>query len=375
MLTRPTRGPSSGTQGPGPRLWRGVRRRPSPQPCRVLLCIALLAVVPQARASDDMRALFDEANVLKDGDACDAAVPLFERVAEQGAGDVVAYARYNAGICLEGLGRADEARAHYDALVDENALPEGMLSSALFRRALLDVIPGVFTREARRDLMRVRRMESGALERAQVDLQLARLDSLSDHPRAALRRVLRAGKVLDQAGDDVERDRRGAPLDWYRAEAAVIRGTLWAQSAARTRVTLRPRGAITKRIGQRAEAMSAAEGHFAVAAGFPFRWAPQALYDLGLAWLEASEDLHTLWMESLTYLESRPDDVTIATLAVWLEARVPPQFRKAAQSWELCVQSSQVLGMARDVAAQCQSQLDAIVGRSELQPRRGLSPP
>jgi len=383
VLTRPMRGPSLGTYRSAHRSGRS-RRRPL-RPVLISLCIlhSLAATFPaQASQPVPIAALFAEAVALKEAGACDEAVVLFGTVTAQTAddptsetSDLLSYSLYNAGVCLEELGFPEAARDEYDELLRRTPHPDDLLPSALFRRALLDVVPGTPTKQARKDLLRTRRLEKGELERAQVDLQLARLDSLSKRPHAALRRVLRAGQVLERMGDDLERDRRGAPLDWYRAEAALIRGTLWLDRASQTQVGLNPRRSVSRRMEQRAHAMSQAEGHLALAAGLPFRWAPQALHDLGQGWRQTSEALHALWEESQTLRDSNPNDLEVTVLATWLETRVPSQFRKAAQSWELCVQSSQVLGVAPDIAKRCQAQLDTLVGRPELQPQEDLKPP
>ncbi len=386
VLTRPTWGPSPGYFGPGPRMWRGDRQRPSPQPFRrsgsgdlrlsgalVVLSLAAVALAPRLADAEERpdaahAALLDEANALKEVDACDGALPLYETLARDAAPPVSWFARYNGAVCYELLARPDMARTHYSALVGGSEVPQGLLADALFRRALLDVVPGRVTAQAREDLARLRRLRTSSLDRALVDLQLARLDSLSGRDRAAFRRVLRVGRVLETAGDDRERDRRGAPLDWYRAEAAVVRGTLWRNRAAATPLSLAPRGRITQRIRARAEALAQAEGHYAVAAGLPSPWAPRALLDLGDAWREASEALAALLEEARAAAGKRPRDAALAALVGWLGPRVPAQFRKALDAWKLCIESSRVLGMGGDLAGRCQASIDAIVDRDELTP-------
>ncbi|MCO4769084.1 MAG: hypothetical protein KDA24_03575 [Deltaproteobacteria bacterium] len=368
---------------PETRMWRGDRRRPSPQPFRILLILLLLVVWgPEARAEEPLETpdpsrlprLLDEAASLKDAGACEEALTVYEELIAWSASWVGqdfwvhSTAHYDAAICAESLGAPDKARSHYDAIVALNdRLPPQLLSDTLFRRALLDVIPGAPTRAARKDLMRVRRLERAALPRALVDLQLARLDSLDRRPRAALRRLLVAGTALDSAGDDADRDRRGAPLDWYRAEASLVRGTLWSARAAAITLKLRPQRTVVDRIEARASALAQVEAHYAVAAGYPQPWAPRALHDLGLAWLAASEALSGLLAEARAHLEKK-NDPAVTALVTWLEPRIPAQFRKAAESWQLCVESSRVLGMAPGVSAQCQSLLDSLLTRPELSP-------
>jgi len=374
VLTRPMRGPFQ-SLGTTARMWRGDRRRPSPQPVWAWLAALVLGWAGPVAAQGTLgaggaeqsspQALFAEASDLKDGDACDAAIPLFEQVASLG-GDLGAFAQYNAGVCAEELGDPESARGAYTAVVKGNSLPEGLLASALFRRALLDVVPGLDSREARRDLQRARRLAANALERAQVDLQLARLDSLSGRRTSAVNRVLRVGKALEAAGDDGDRDRRGASLDWFRAEAAVVRGTLWRSEAASIRLTLRPRKTVTKRIAQRAEALAKAEAHYTVAAGLPEIWAPRALLDLGSGWLETAEALAGLHAAARQASADDVNDLAAAALATWLAPRLEPQMRKAAQSWQLCVQSSQVLGIAPEVGRECQMRLDTLLAEFDL---------
>ncbi len=365
-------------------MWRGDRRRPSPQPFRNVLLILLLvpgavAADPVSQLTDEQRAQVDavleQAASLKDAGACSQAMPSYQTVIDQSepwdgpAFWVHSVARYDMATCHEALGQPDGARAEYDAIVALHPrLPPGLLADALFRRALLDVIPGTPTRSARRDLARVRRLQKDAVPRALVDLQLARLDSLDGQKGPAIRRLLRAGRALQEAGDDAERDRRGAPLDWYRAEASLVRATLWANEAARITLSLTPSRTVVDRIEARADALSQAEAHYAVAAGMPFTWATRALLDLGAAWLQTSDALLTLLDEATAQREARPEDAGVAALVTWLEPRVAAQFRKAAESWQLCVESSRVLTKGTDTADQCQAQLDALLARPDLRP-------
>jgi len=329
-------------------------------------------VAGSALAEESLRSRFEYGAALKEAGDCAAALPVFEEVAnaDVAAGEDAAdawlpvYAHYNAATCHEALGSPSRARGHYDTLVAAHpALPDGLLADALYRRALLDVLPGTVSRSARRDLLRVRRLSTSPLAKALVDLQLARLDSLAGRDRAALPRLLRAGEALESAGDDVEVDRRGAPLDWYRAEASLVRATLWANRARKTRLRLTPLGSVTDRIRARADALATAESHYAVAAGLPFVWAPRSLLDLGHAWLETAEALATLRDEAAAH--PRPE---AAALREWLASRVPAQFRKAAEAWQLCGESAQVLGIGREVAAQCRADLDALLTHPALQP-------
>lgn len=378
VLSRPRRGPSNrdtsrrdGEVPTGPRHHHV--RKVAPILRFVPLVASLLLLVGTASAEESLRSRFEYGASLKDAGDCAAALPVFEEIAgadgPDGAGDPAAdwvreYAHYNAATCHEALGSPQRARGHYDTLISAHpALPEGLLADALYRRALLDVLPGRPSKAARRDLMRVRRLSKSQLAKALVDLQLARLDSVEGRDRAALPRLLRAGVALDAAGDDVEVDRRGAPLDWYRAEASLVRATLWANRALDTRLSLTPLRSVTKRIRTRSDALSSAESHYAVAAGLPFVWAPRALLDLGNAWLATAESLAAL--KDAAAAHPRPE---AAALREWLAPRVPAQFRKAAEAWQLCGESARVLGIGREVASQCQAQLDALVSRPELRP-------
>lgn len=348
---RPRRDPSLRPSGSGSRWWRGLRYGASP-----LLLGLLLFVLPSVAGADP---LLDEANDLKDGDACDAALPLYEQLFSHPDPDVTDAARYNAAVCLEWLGRPAEARSHYDALVQDS---RALRPDALFRRALLDVVPGSPTREARRDLRRARRLSRDPLAKALIDLQLARLDSLEG--RSSTRRLVRAGEALATAGDDAERDRRGAPLDWYRGEAALVRATLFLAEAEGTDLGLRGRGLVTERMKSRSDALATAEGHVAdaVAAGRG-PWPQMALRDLGDAWLATAEALEALHLEASAWEGRRPTRPEALALAAFLEARLDAPWGKARHAYELCVQAELELGDAPSVGQACRERLDALAER------------
>ncbi len=348
-------------------MWPDVVGSPVwPHSVRILagaLVFSLLMVGSALGQQVALEAILQEANDLKDGDACDGAVPLYTEVVDRLPADspMRAYALYNRAVCLEELGTPELSTASYDVLIREATLPD-LTTDARFRRGLLVVLFGGDVAGARRDFEGIRHRTKG-IDRALVDLQLARLDLLGGRPRAATRRVARAGKSIEGArGTDI--DRRGTPLDWYLGEARLTQGDIWLLAAEAVPFALKGPTRVTKRIARRAEYLGNAESFYvtAIETG-EAPWSQQALLQLGRGYLSAADALAELFIEAGTPSPGPPSPTARAALARWLEPRIEAQLRKAADSWVLCLQVQTEIGGAPSQAQACREGVDELVER------------
>ena len=113
-------------------------------PYAVFAALTLIGLAPVAASAQTMAldAIFEEANDLKDGDACDAAVPLYDEVVlrADARSQLRGWALYNRGICQEQLGDEAGAREAYDTLVAEG--PADLRRDARFRLGLVQILSG-----------------------------------------------------------------------------------------------------------------------------------------------------------------------------------------------------------------------------------------
>lgn len=373
---RPRRGPSAGTHGPGPRLWRGVLSRPSPQsfPARCgavgglsALGLLLIGATPPTVGPVGLEAHFNDANSLKDAEACREALPLYAQVTAEAASPHWAAAHYNAGVCCEELGDPVGARMHYTSILDAGeAIGSSLRADSAFRRALLDVVEAQPNAETRADLWLARRLTGEPLGRALVDLQRARLLAAGGQLRAAARVLERAALQIERLGPrDGPRDRRGRSLDWYRAEAAVLRGDLLSAFSARISLGLRAPRPVASRLRERADGVEAAQAHYleATAVGAS-PWAQLALRGLGDAYAEAAGALEAVHTEALDPAAGgKPGGPARDALALWLAGRRAAPWQKAAEAYGLCRAVERELGGAPRVDAACAAALVGAIAR------------
>lgn len=333
-----------------------------PHPFRmVLLLLLLLPSVAQAQQVA-IDAMLQEANDLKDGDACDGAVPLYDEViarAEIGT-PAWGWALYNRGVCHEELGDPQSAAATYTALIDDGT-DAALVSDARFRRGLLVIVHGGDTSAARTDFRAAARGRRG-VDRAILDIQFGRLDLDAGRPRAAARRAATAARVLDAEREE-NPDRRGGRFDWFGAQVALLQGDIWLDAAARVSLRLKGPVRVTKRITRRAEYLGNAETFYVRAIGLGCApWSQEALLQLGNGYRAAAEALAALLDEARTS-PGGPSEAERLALAHWLEPRVDAQLRKAADAWVLCLQVESEIGGAPDRAEACQAGVDELVER------------
>ena len=335
-------------------------------PYAVFAALTLIGLAPVAASAQTMAldAIFEEANDLKDGDACDAAVPLYDEVVlrADARSQLRGWALYNRGICQEQLGDEAGAREAYDTLVAEG--PADLRRDARFRLGLVQILSGGDAAVARAHLVAARRGTRG-VDRALVDLQLGRLDLDAGRPRRATRRVVRVAATLERARPE-ERDRRGTHLDWYLGETELLRGDIWLDAAADISLALDGQGRVTHRIAARAEALANAEVFYvrAIEAGHA-PWGQIALLHLGHGHRGAAMELDGLRAEAASSASSRVGPTERAALIAWLEPRIEAQLRKAADAWVLCLRVQAELGGAKREAAACQAGVDELVKRRE----------
>jgi len=348
-------------------MWPDVVGSPLwPHSVRILavcLVFSLLTIGAASAQQVALEAILQEANDLKDGDACDGAVPLYTEVVDRVSPDspLRAYALYNRAVCFEELGSPELSTASYDLLIEDATLPD-LAVDARFRRGLLVVVHGGDTAAARRDFQSIRQRATG-IDRALVDLQLARLDLAAGRPRAAARRVARASESIEGArGTDV--DRRGTALDWYAGEARLTQGDIWLQAAEAVSLALKGPIRVTKRITRRAEYLANAERFYVatIEAG-KAPWSQQALLQLGRGYVSAADALAQLFVEAGTPSPGPPSRTARAALERWLEPRIDAQLRKAADAWVLCLQVQTEIGGAPLQAQACQQGVDELVDR------------
>lgn len=329
----------------------------------MFFALALCTTGPARAQQVALDAILQEANDLKDGDTCDGAVPLYDEVVDRARPEspLRAYALYNRGVCHEELAAPALAKASYDLLIADATLAP-LTVDARFRRGLLVILNGGDAAAARRDFDVARRTARG-VDRALVDLQLARLDLLARRPRAATRRVVRALTIIE-AVEDPDVDRRGTALDWYVGEAALTKGDVWLQAAGRVSLDLRGPTRVTRRIARRARYLSNAERFYvdAVAAGRA-PWSQEALLQLGRGYLSAADALDDLLTQARLPSTAPPGGAARSALAAWLEPRVEAQVRKAADAWVLCLQVQTEIGGAPSQARACREGVDELVGR------------
>ncbi len=330
-----------------------------------VLIASLVLLTTGAAAAEDaaLGAIVQEANDLKDADACDGAVPLYDEVVKRAdpTSALRAYALYNRAVCLEELGEPQAARTSYDALITDATVP-ALTADARFRRGLLAILHGGDPLAARKDFEAVRRTARAA-DRALVDLQLARLDLDAGRPRSATRRVVRSIAVIESMRE-TDVDRRGTSLDWYVGEATLTQGDIWLQAAEGIPLDLRGPVRVTKRITRRAKYLNNAERFYvaAVAVGRA-PWSQRALLQLGRGYLSAADALQALMIQTSATSTGPPDEAARTALVRWLEPRVRAQVRKAADAWVLCLQVQTELGGAPEQGQICREGVDALVER------------
>ena len=330
----------------------------------LLVCAALLAARPAFASEQALQAILDEANDLKDGDACDGAVPLYDEVISRADADapIRGYALYNRAVCEELLDSPDAARRTYGEVLAGPRTWE-VRRDALFRRGLLEVLREGDLRGALRDL-RLARKGATPLDAAIVDLQVARASFLLRRPQKAARLVARAAAVIESARDE-DADRRGTPLDWYVGEAAALRGDLWLRAGAAVPLTVRGAGRVTKRIEKRAAFLESAQSFYvlAIEAGRA-PWSQHALLQMGRGYATVAAELQAL-RASIERGEGTLTTTERAALAAWLEPRIAGQLRKATESWLLCARVETEIGGAPLIGSSCRAEIDAVVRRQE----------
>lgn len=239
------------------------------KPCILNVTLTTIAVVlllvtgVPARAADGAGALLTDAITLMETGACDAALPLFERI-EVNHPDApeVPVALYNRGLCHERLGDLAAADRVYSRIVARHrrSLP---FPDALFRRGLARAALGD-TRPAQRDFRRLRRRLAGPAgrltsprERAVLDLQLGACQAALERPAAGTRLVLPALEVLETI-DPVE----DPDVNWYVAQSHVVLGDILADGMQRVSLDTADGSLQRERLSRRLELFQEARDHY-----------------------------------------------------------------------------------------------------------------
>ncbi len=303
----------------------------------VLLILALL--VPSAAAAHpDPKLHFDEANALKDGDACDEAVLRYEQFIEAAPeSELVPVARYNQAVCFEELQLAEAALEAHTAVAEDFGASPDLRADARFRVALIHVVMDD-KEEAHRTLTALALKVKRSPEADVVQVYLAWLDSQAGRAQAAARRLSTAVPKLEAA--HAEDDRRG--LDVHLALASVTMGDLVGRRALQVKLS----GSYEKlqeALARAADAAGAAESYYvnALERRDP-TWASAATLHLGTLYVQ----FHALLGGYKEVLEEGPPKgwkvAEARALAAWIGDRLDPLLLKARQSLTICM----------DVAAQ-----------------------
>lgn len=283
----------------------------------------------------------DEANALKQADACPEAVRRYDEVlATSVAGDGAwGPALYNRSVCLELLDRFDEALLGYDLLVRADVFA----LDARFRRGLVQVALGEL-RAARRGFASLRPRLRG-MDRLAVDVQIGALD-------AELGRARRAVAVLSPA---VEALREQQPEGtWYLAQALVAMGDLHADASRRIR--LRP-PRVARRLGRRADRLATGMQFYGEASALHEpTWAAAATLHLGEAFLGLARELDELRQRLEAAPRRTPEDQAILA---FLAQQVPNTAGKARDSLRLCELVFTETGLDDASTRACRAELEA----------------
>ncbi len=266
----------------------------------------------------------DEANALKQADACGEAVLRYDEVLAEASPKDGTWgpALYNRSVCLELLERFDEAVLGYDLLVRADVFAV----DARFRRGLAQASLGNL-KAARRDFVALRPQVEGG-DRLVVDVQIGSLDARLGKARAAAARLGPTIDVLRQRSTDHPAE------GWYLAQALVAMGDLHGGAAARIPLRLNVPPRVGRRLARRAERLEIAQGFWAEAtAHHEPTWAAASMLHLGEAYLALALELAAL----RTQLQALPrlSDAR-QVLNHWLATQIPNIGRKARDGLRLC---------------------------------------
>ncbi len=289
----------------------------------------------------------DEANALKQADACAEAVLRYDEVlAEAAPGDGAwGPALYNRSVCLELLDRFDEAVLGYDLLLRAEVFE----ADARFRRGLAMASLGDL-KAARRDFVALRsQVEAG--DRLAVDVQIGALDARLGRARAAAARLGPAIEALRERVADQPTE------GWYLAQALVAMGDLHGGAAAKIPLRLNVPPRVGRRLGRRAERLEIAQAFWAEAAArHEATWAAASMLHLGMAYLALARELDSLRTELLA-LPRRSEARQV--LSLWLATQVPNIGRKARDGLRLCELVYTETALDDPSTRSCRQQLEA----------------
>ena len=319
----------------------------------VVLLLMLLAADAFASPAP-MRHDFDEANALKDGDACDEAVVRYEQLLDRLPEDSAlrGAARYNQAVCLEEMGLADAALEAHAQVAQDPSATRLILRDAQFRIALIHVARGD-DRLAWKALMGLLR-ESQSPERDVISVHLAALAARAVRRRRAAKRLTLAVPVLE-AAHDVD-DRLG--LDTHMAVASLTMGDLVAGDALRTPL----RGSsedLRAALDRIAVTVEAAQAHYvdAMRRGDP-TWAAAASLHLGELFVTFHGRLFVLRQRLQRRPPPRSSKAEALALDIWLGQRGEPLLLQARQLLRLCADMPREVGAPNRFTERCAERLD-----------------
>ncbi len=320
---------------------------------RLLLALVLLAAAPAAAAGPDPKRHFDEANALKDGDACDEAVLRYEEfLVAAPDSEFAPTARYNQAVCFEDLGLAAAALEAHTAVVEDFSAPPELRADARFRIARIHTVLDE-NDEARRALGALAASVKSSPDAEVIQVHLAWLDAQAGLPRAAAKRLAKAVPVLEAAHAEDER----AGLDVHLALASLTMGDLVGRRALEVKL----KGdyeRVQEALARAADAAGAAESYYvdALERRNP-AWGAAATLHLGTLYVE----FHALLS---SYREGLGDDKPkgwtpgqTRAMEAWLGDRLDPLLLKARQALKICVDIAAQAGESNRFTKACDEAL------------------
>jgi len=293
-------------------------------------CLALLFPAQTLGASTVQRD-FDEANTLKDGDACNEAIARYSEVlaAAEPTSRIHALALYNQAVCFETTGDLAQAKFSYDLLLTrEDPEASALHSDVRFRRGLV-LIAGGQLRAARKDLVTVRRQTSDAMARARVDVQIAWIDVGSGHLARASQRLKRAVELLNQAGN------QDAPDAYFLAQALCALGDVFVAEASRVPIHRKNPGRTVDALEKRAALIARAQAYYVAAIDQHVpTWAAAATLHLGRGFQSAADELWKLSNAQAPSTHKRA--AQHLAMQHWIRKRIPMLLRKSFEAYSVC---------------------------------------